>query len=117
MHARPRHTLLPRPGLTTHAFLTPIPSPERSLLVKLKTECGYQFTSKLESMFTDVKTSRDMMAEFRAHPAACAGNLELDLSVQVSKGVGWVSGQGGWGCCGAFVRVGEPALERHHPAV
>lgn len=34
---------------------------ERSLLVKLKTECGYQFTSKLESMFTDIKTSRDMM--------------------------------------------------------
>jgi cullin 3 len=31
---------------------------ERSLLVKLKTECGYQFTSKLESMFTDIKTSR-----------------------------------------------------------
>lgn len=28
---------------------------ERSLLVKLKTECGYQFTSKLESMFTDIK--------------------------------------------------------------
>ncbi len=31
---------------------------ERNLLVKLKTECGYQFTSKLESMFTDIKTSR-----------------------------------------------------------
>ena len=28
---------------------------------KLKTECGYQFTSKLESMFTDIKTSRDTM--------------------------------------------------------
>ncbi|KAL6767991.1 CUL3 [Auxenochlorella protothecoides x Auxenochlorella symbiontica] len=62
---------------------------ERSLLVKLKTECGYQFTSKLESMFTDVKTSRDMMAEFRAHPAACAGNLELDLSVQVLTTGSW----------------------------
>lgn len=31
---------------------------ERGVLVKLKTECGYQFTSKLESMFTDVRTSR-----------------------------------------------------------
>eukprot|EP00891_Asterochloris_glomerata_P001669 jgi/Astpho2/1669/e_gw1.00032.27.1_t len=31
---------------------------ERAMLVKLKTECGYQFTSKLESMFNDVKTSR-----------------------------------------------------------
>lgn len=31
---------------------------ERGMLVKLKTECGYQFTSKLESMFTDIRTSR-----------------------------------------------------------
>lgn len=34
---------------------------ERTMLIKLKTECGYQFTSKLESMFTDIKTSRDTM--------------------------------------------------------
>eukprot|EP00798_Chlamydomonas_sp_ICE-L_P002801 gene2801-12676_t len=39
---------------------------ERNMLVKLKTECGYQFTSKLESMFTDIKTSRDTMLEFRS---------------------------------------------------
>jgi hypothetical protein len=37
------------------------------MLIKLKTECGYQFTSKLESMFTDIKTSRDVMADFKAH--------------------------------------------------
>lgn len=40
---------------------------ERTVLVKLKTECGYQFTSKLESMFTDIKTSRDMMQDFKSH--------------------------------------------------
>ena len=28
---------------------------ERSLLLKLRNECGYQFTSKLEHMFTDMK--------------------------------------------------------------
>ncbi|KAG6556425.1 hypothetical protein Mapa_002368 [Marchantia paleacea] len=39
---------------------------ERSLIVKLKTECGYQFTSKLEGMFTDMKTSRDTMQGFNA---------------------------------------------------
>ena len=43
---------------------------ERNLLIKLKTECGYQFTSKLEGMFTDIKTSRDMMLDFRAKLAA-----------------------------------------------
>ncbi|XP_047314720.1 cullin-3A-like [Impatiens glandulifera] len=37
---------------------------ERSLIVKLKTECGYQFTSKLEGMFTDMKTSQDTMQSF-----------------------------------------------------
>ena len=40
---------------------------ERRVLVRLKTECGYQFTSKLESMFADVRTSRDLGAEWRAH--------------------------------------------------
>ncbi|XAR51749.1 hypothetical protein NMG60_11006468 [Bertholletia excelsa] len=37
---------------------------ERSLIVKLKTECGYQFTSKLEGMFTDMRTSQDTMLGF-----------------------------------------------------
>lgn len=39
---------------------------ERSLIVKLKTECGYQFTSKLEGMFTDMKTSQDTTQGFYA---------------------------------------------------
>ena len=58
---------------------------ERSLLVKLKTECGYQFTSKLESMFTDIKTSRDTMMDFKAQDAAAStsASADLDLSVQV----------------------------------
>ena len=53
---------------------------ERSVLVKLKTECGYQFTSKLESMFTDIKTSRDTMLQYRAHSRG--QESELDLAVQ-----------------------------------
>jgi cullin 3 len=53
------------------------------MLVKLKTECGYQFTSKLESMFTDIKTSRDMMGDFKARLAEKGQELPLDLSVQV----------------------------------
>lgn len=57
---------------------------ERSLLVKLKTECGYQFTSKLESMFTDIKTSRDTMLEYKAQEtASTSSSSDLDLSVQV----------------------------------
>ncbi len=57
---------------------------ERSLLVKLKTECGYQFTSKLESMFTDIKTSRDTMMDFKTQDAASTStSTDMDLSVQV----------------------------------
>ena len=57
---------------------------ERSLLVKLKTECGYQFTSKLESMFTDIKTSRDTMMDYKSQDgASTSSSSDLDLSVQV----------------------------------
>lgn len=38
---------------------------ERSMLAKLKTECGAAFTSKLEGMFRDVDLSRDFMREFQ----------------------------------------------------
>jgi len=54
------------------------------VLVKLKTECGYQFTSKLESMFTDIKTSRDTMQEYKARRQASSnGEDDVELSVQV----------------------------------
>ncbi|XVE91471.1 hypothetical protein REPUB_Repub01dG0012800 [Reevesia pubescens] len=60
---------------------------ERSLIVKLKTECGYQFTSKLEGMFTDMKTSQDTMQGFYAsHPELTEGPT---LVVQVLTTGSW----------------------------
>ncbi|KAF5741594.1 cullin-3A [Tripterygium wilfordii] len=60
---------------------------ERSLIVKLKTECGYQFTSKLEGMFTDMKTSQDTMLGFYAsHPELADGST---LVVQVLTTGSW----------------------------
>ncbi|KAE8673236.1 Cullin-3 [Hibiscus syriacus] len=60
---------------------------ERSLIVKLKTECGYQFTSKLEGMFTDMKTSQDTMQGFYAsHPELAEGPT---LVVQVLTTGSW----------------------------
>jgi len=38
---------------------------ERQMIAKLKHECGYQFTSKLEGMFMDMKMSSDMQENFR----------------------------------------------------
>ena len=40
---------------------------ERSMLTKLKTECGANFTAKLEGMFQDVELSRDAMTAFSTH--------------------------------------------------
>lgn len=40
---------------------------ERNMISKLKTECGYQFTSKLEGMFTDMRLSADTMEGFKNH--------------------------------------------------
>mmetsp|Transcript_2907 Transcript_2907/g.8201 ORF Transcript_2907/g.8201 Transcript_2907/m.8201 type:complete len:480 (-) Transcript_2907:633-2072(-) len=63
---------------------------ERMLLVKLKTECGYQFTSKLESMFTDIKTSRDTMHDYKVHCDGRTTDLHgIELSVQVLTTGSW----------------------------
>ncbi|XP_052186992.1 cullin-3A [Diospyros lotus] len=61
---------------------------ERSLIVKLKTECGYQFTSKLEGMFTDMKTSQDTMQGFYASHGADLGDGPT-LVVQVLTTGSW----------------------------
>lgn len=42
---------------------------ERGMLAKLKVECGYQFTQKLEGMFNDMKISSDHMKAYRDHLA------------------------------------------------
>ena len=38
---------------------------EKTMITKLKAECGSQFTNKLEGMFKDVDLSRDIMISFR----------------------------------------------------
>ena len=40
---------------------------ERGMLAKLKVECGFQFTVKLEGMFHDMKLSADTMQAYRDH--------------------------------------------------
>eukprot|EP00898_Chlorokybus_atmophyticus_P002087 jgi/Chlat1/287/Chrsp1S03176 len=63
---------------------------ERSLIVKLKTECGYQFTSKLEGMFTDMKTSKDTMQGFKQVLATTDASLNgIDLNVHVLTTGSW----------------------------
>ena len=45
---------------------------EKSMIAKLKTECGYIWTNKLEGMFKDVQLSKDLMQDFRKQYEATA---------------------------------------------
>ncbi|KAG8043696.1 hypothetical protein GUJ93_ZPchr0458g22500 [Zizania palustris] len=64
---------------------------ERSILGKLKTECGYQFTSKLEVMFTDLKKSQDTMQSFYAN--FCGYTDGPTISVQILTTGSWPTKQ------------------------
>lgn len=63
---------------------------EKSMISKLKTECGSQFTSKLEAMFRDVDASKDLMHSFKSHAASRArlGDT-VDLNVFVLEAARW----------------------------
>lgn len=59
---------------------------EKNMISKLKTECGCQFTSKLEGMFKDMTVSNTIMEEFKEHITSSCQNQPLhgvDLSVRV----------------------------------
>uniref|UniRef100_A0A671SFT0 Cullin 3b n=2 Tax=Sinocyclocheilus anshuiensis TaxID=1608454 RepID=A0A671SFT0_9TELE len=55
---------------------------EKNMISKLKTECGCQFTSKLEGMFRDMSISNTTMDEFRQHLTSTGVSLGgVDLTV------------------------------------
>eukprot|EP01094_Clydonella_sp_ATCC50884_P028172 TRINITY_DN8371_c0_g1_i2.p1 TRINITY_DN8371_c0_g1~~TRINITY_DN8371_c0_g1_i2.p1 ORF type:complete len:738 (+),score=239.95 TRINITY_DN8371_c0_g1_i2:74-2287(+) len=63
---------------------------ERGMIERLKVECGYQFTSKLEGMFNDIRQSTNTMENFRAHLESSTGVSTaaealygIELNVQV----------------------------------
>ncbi|XP_072376964.1 cullin-3 isoform X1 [Diabrotica undecimpunctata] len=57
---------------------------EKNMISKLKTECGCQFTSKLEGMFKDMTVSNTIMDEFKEHVTKSETNLGgIDLLMRV----------------------------------
>ncbi|KAB7508159.1 Cullin-4B [Armadillidium nasatum] len=58
---------------------------EKSMLSKLKQECGPGFTSKLEGMFKDMELSKDIMLAFKQNLQNMSKNstLPLELSVNI----------------------------------
>jgi len=76
---------------------------ERSMVSLLKAECGYQFTSKLEGMFNDMRISRDMQDSYKTYKRAqasqqqqCEGEIRdngkpIDIEVDVLTNGYWPS--------------------------
>lgn len=63
---------------------------ERSFLGKLKTECGYLYTSKMETMFTDMRTSMETTEIFRSEVVDATAELSgVDFNVSVLHTISW----------------------------
>ena len=68
---------------------------ERSMIAKLKHECGYQFTSKLEGMFIDMKTSADTQEAFKVANGGSSKVDGIELAVHVLTTGFWPTQVGG----------------------
>jgi cullin 3 len=53
---------------------------EKEVIKKLKEECGFSFTQRLEVMFKDIKQSEQRMSDFKE---SVGSNVEYDLQVKV----------------------------------
>ncbi|KAK5143705.1 hypothetical protein LTR04_001792 [Oleoguttula sp. CCFEE 6159] len=67
---------------------------ERSMLARLKTECGAGFTQNLEQMFKDVELSREEMSSYKSRLDEMAADEpstanKLDLSVSILSAAAW----------------------------
>ncbi|KAI0010305.1 Cullin-domain-containing protein [Xylariaceae sp. FL0662B] len=65
---------------------------ERSMLAKLKNECGSNFTHNLEQMFKDQQIARDEMASYKSWSEGTGQSQgNLDLTVSVLSAAAWPS--------------------------
>jgi len=62
---------------------------EKTMISKLKTECGSAFTNKLEGMFKDVDLSSDIMNSFSDSKFHDELSGEMDMNVQVLTAGYW----------------------------
>jgi cullin 3 len=70
---------------------------ERTMVSLLKAECGYQFTTKLEGMFNDMRISRETRDKYKAHKRqqeSCESSIHakaIDIEVDVLTTGYWPS--------------------------
>jgi len=82
---------------------------ERVLLGKLKTECGFQYSAKLEGMFQDMRTSQDTMLSYRSmleqQSALGTSSVHGNPPMSSSTGAGAGAGAGAEGACAPLPTV------------
>jgi cullin 4 len=64
---------------------------EKSMLSKLKSECGHNFTKDLEIMFKDTELIREDMAAYKQSKDHTDVNHKVDLQVNVLTSAAWPS--------------------------
>jgi len=66
---------------------------EKNVISKLKSECGYQFTGKIEGMFADVRISNTLHEDFYAdeESKSAFGDADIDFEVTVLTSGVWPS--------------------------
>ncbi|CAD0105900.1 unnamed protein product [Aureobasidium uvarum] len=62
---------------------------ERSMLARLKTECGAEFTHNLEQMFKDVELAREEMSSYKSRMEEREERPKVDLNVNVLSQAAW----------------------------
>lgn len=62
---------------------------ERSMLSRLKTECGSNFTQNLEQMFKDVELGREEMAAYKSYLEQHGTTPAIDLGVNILSASAW----------------------------
>ena len=58
---------------------------EASMISKLKSACGFEYTNKLQRMFQDQGVSKDLNEQFRNHLNNSNEPLAIDFQIQVNK--------------------------------
>jgi len=62
---------------------------EASMISKLKSACGFEYTNKLQRMFQDQGVSKDLNDSFRAHLNNSNEPLAIDFQIQVLSSGSW----------------------------
>ena len=58
---------------------------EASMISKLKSACGFEYTNKLQRMFQDQGVSKDLNEQFKQHLYNSNEPLDIDFQIQVRK--------------------------------